>query len=184
MSTSDLITSNEPRDIPGFPGYMVSPDSSVYSCWTGGGKHSWITDTIQRKLKPGRLGKPGKQYHKVSLYIDGKATGCTVHSLVLLTFIGPRPDGCEACHINGNRFDNRLDNLRWDTHVANESDKVLHGTLPYGEQIHCSKLTSSQVLEIRQLRSRGLQYAEIAERFCLSDSTVGNIVRRETWKHI
>jgi hypothetical protein len=32
----------------------------------------------------------------------------------------------ETCHNNGNPADNRLENLRWDTHVANEADKRLH----------------------------------------------------------
>jgi hypothetical protein len=51
-----------------------------------------------------------------------------VHHLVLEAFVGPRPDGMEACHENGNSLDNRLSNLRWDTHAANMADQRRHGT--------------------------------------------------------
>lgn len=51
-----------------------------------------------------------------------------VHTLVLLAFVGPRTDGMEACHGNGQPADNRLANLRWDTSQANKLDAVRHGT--------------------------------------------------------
>lgn len=51
-----------------------------------------------------------------------------VHKLVLEAFVGPRPEGKEACHDNGNGMDNRLTNLRWDTHKANMADQFRHGT--------------------------------------------------------
>src|SRR3972149_11700760 len=35
------------------------------------------------------------------------------HRLVALTFLGPVPRGYEVDHINGNRTDNRLENLRY-----------------------------------------------------------------------
>src|SRR4051794_38956740 len=36
-----------------------------------------------------------------------------VHHLVLEAFVGQRPNGCEAAHLNGDRLDNRLENLIW-----------------------------------------------------------------------
>lgn len=51
-----------------------------------------------------------------------------VHKLVLEAFVGPRPPGLEACHNNGDGMDNRLSNLRWDTHQANMDDQLKHGT--------------------------------------------------------
>lgn len=50
-----------------------------------------------------------------------------VHHLVLEAFVGPRPDGFEACHGNGVRNDNRRENLRWDTRSANLRDRHAHG---------------------------------------------------------
>ena len=46
-----------------------------------------------------------------------------VHTLVLETFIGYRPDGLECCHWDNDKTNVKLDNLRWDTHSANLLDR-------------------------------------------------------------
>lgn len=45
-----------------------------------------------------------------------------VHTMVLESFIGPRPDDMEACHYDDNPANNVLFNLRWDTPHANAAD--------------------------------------------------------------
>ncbi len=45
--------------------------------------------------------------------------GEKVHRLVLRAFVGPAPPGYEADHINRDRADNRLVNLRWVTRSQN-----------------------------------------------------------------
>lgn len=56
-----------------------------------------------------------------------------VHRLVLEAFVGQCPDGMECCHNNGIANDNRLENLRWDTHENNNKDRKLHGKYPKGK---------------------------------------------------
>lgn len=51
-----------------------------------------------------------KQIH---LTLDGVRHTHAVHNLVLEAFVGPRPHRGAREHINGNRHDNRLINLRW-----------------------------------------------------------------------
>lgn len=87
-----------------------------------------------RVLKQTKSGPAGKQYLHVSL---GSANSRKVHRLVLLAFVGPCPPGMEACHNNGDRFDNRLSNLRWDTRSANNLDKNAHGTNHQANKTHC-----------------------------------------------
>lgn len=70
----------------------------------------------------------GEGYHEVGLNRGGKQRQMKVHRLVLEAFVGPCPDGMEGCHANGNPADNRLENLRWDTHSSNVADSVEHGT--------------------------------------------------------
>lgn len=64
----------------------------------------------------------------VSIHKPGHPRTCTVHGLVMLAFRGGTPAGLEICHNNGVATDNRLENLRFDTHVANMADAKAHGT--------------------------------------------------------
>ena len=61
----------------------------------------------------------GKGYLHVKLTKDNKTNVHKVHRLVLETFYGIAPEGKEADHINKNRKDNRITNLRWATSSEN-----------------------------------------------------------------
>lgn len=86
-----------------------------------------------RVLTPGSHG-----YLGLNLSDGSRRATRMVHRLVLEAFVGPCPDGMEACHANSNRTDNRLVNLRWDTPEANVTDRVTAGHVrsPTG-QTHC-----------------------------------------------
>jgi hypothetical protein len=119
-----------------------------------------------------------------------------IHRLVLETFVGPCPDGMEACHANGNRLDNRLENLRWDTKSANSLDAVQHGThggfknrgiCPQGRQGErhgMSKLTETDVRWIRYLRKAGVGPKELSEVYPVSPDHIRRIGNHEIWRHI
>lgn len=73
----------------------------------------------------------------MALYTNGERVECLVHRLVLLVFVGPCPDGMEACHGNDVPHDNRVENLRWDTRAANVADSVQNGTHDAARRTHC-----------------------------------------------
>lgn len=81
-----------------------------------------------RRFNPGRIlkqGLVGSGYLSVAFNVAGrKKANRLVHSLVLETFVGPRPTGMVACHVDSDRFNNRLDNLRWDTYASNYRDAM------------------------------------------------------------
>jgi hypothetical protein len=54
-------------------------------------------------------------------------------------FMGPTPVGLEVCHNNDDKADNRLTNLRFDTHLANMRDAVRNGLNPAAAQTHCGR---------------------------------------------
>ena len=68
---------------------------------------------------------------------DGGRWQVLVHHLVLLAFVGPRPDGMEGCHWNDDPADNRVENLRWDTRSGNIQDSVRNGTHHMARRTHC-----------------------------------------------
>lgn len=76
-------------------------------------------------------------YHQVSLQRERKVFRWTIHRIVMLAFAGPCPDGQEVCHENGDRSDNRLANLRYDTHSNNQKDQAKHGTNPWAARTEC-----------------------------------------------
>lgn len=60
-----------------------------------------------------------------------------VHRLVLFTFVGPCPEGMEACHWNDVPSDNRLENLRWAPRGDNNLDRVRNGIHHNAKKTHC-----------------------------------------------
>lgn len=77
-------------------------------------------------LSAGRLlaGGTYKDGHKhVTLCREGKRRTFTVHSVIMLTFVGPRPEGLEIRHLNGVPDDNRVVNLAYGTALENAEDR-------------------------------------------------------------
>ncbi len=58
---------------------------------------------------------------------EGKTRTFRVHTLVLLAFVGPREGSMQAAHFDGDRSNNRLENLRWALPHGNMSDQA-HAT--------------------------------------------------------
>ena len=106
-----------------------------------------------------------------------------IHVLVAAAFIGPRPEGLEINHIDGNRYNNRATNLEYITHTANYAHAVAMGLMAKGESNPSAKLTVEQVREIRAM-ARTCTYEEIARIFNVDQSNVYCIVKRKTWKHV
>jgi hypothetical protein len=172
--------------VPNFPAYCAGDDGSVWSCirrtrrQVGRGTISILSDKWHKLKESDTRG-----YKYVWLCRDKKYFRTTVHKIVLETFVGPRPEGMEGCHFpDRDRSNNRLENLRWDTRAANTLDMAAHGTKPRGEESHASKLTESDVREVRRLASEGWTHKKICDRFGISKSAVQCVVSRKTWKHV
>ena len=171
------------RDIQNFPGYKVGSDGTVWSARKiagfGKNRHSIITDKWKRLLaNPGLNGYP-------IVTLCPALQVFYVHRLVLEAFVGPCPDGMESCHNDGNRSNNHVSNLRWDTRKGNFADCVKHGTRNYGENNGVSKLTDDLVRRIREEYATGkITQRELAAKYECAQMTVSCIIRRITWKHI
>lgn len=58
------------------------------------------------------------------------------------------------------------------------------GNRPLGEDNNMSKLTTSDVVEIRRLCAAGAAQRGVAARFGVTQSAVSVVVRRKSWKHV
>jgi hypothetical protein len=104
--------------VPGFPLYLAGDDGSVWSKWSG----KW------ERLKP--FVHWGSGHLRVNLSVahnPGKKRPTYLHNVILWAFVGPEPfAGAEGLHVNGDKFDCRLANLRWGTRGDNNRDRTRH----------------------------------------------------------
>lgn len=167
------------KDIPGYEGrYQASDQGRVKAL---------ARITVTRRVgEADRLIARGERfltqypdrygYLQVSLRSQPKK----VHTLVALTFIGPRSKGADIAHGNGNKVDNRLLNLRYATQAENAQDREAHGRTARGELVATAKLTAEKVAHIRSLRGVHKQI-EIAARFGISQTQVSAIQLGKSW---
>lgn len=71
--------------------------------------------------------------------------------------------------------------LRWATRKENEQDRILHGTAQRGEKVNTSKLSETQVREIRRL-SETMWPGELAKKFGVTKTTIWMIANRKSWQ--
>lgn len=159
-----------------YTGYRVGDDGSIWSCRSPNGrgplKNKW------KRLQPVFV----SGYKAINLYRRGKSP-CSklIHRLVLEAFVGPCPDGLEACHFpDRDRRNSSLANLRWDTNAANKEDSRIHGTRIMGEKCKGHKLTEDQVILIRK---GGYSDTKFANMFGVRRAAVFRARRGVTWKH-
>jgi hypothetical protein len=170
---------DEFREIAEFPGYRVNRKGVIKSCWARRGRSVESTDSW-RPLKPILRGG----YPTVNLARGGKKTACKIHRLVLHAFVGPCPDGMVGCHNDGDRANNDVSNLRWDSYKANADDTLRHGTRVLGSMCRSSKLTEDEVVQIRRQRAEGESIGDLAVRFGVTCENIKAIVYRRSWRHV
>lgn len=172
----------EYRAIKGFRRYLIGNDGSVWSCISRGGRTRGMITTNWHRMSPDRL---HAGHNRLALLDDnGRAHRFRVSHLVLEAYIGPRPEGCIACHGPAGPTDDSVGNLSWGTSASNAADRTRDGTELLGEDKPQAKLTTSDVLMIRQMRREGRTLKYISDRLLVSIAQVSNIVNNKQWKHV
>ena len=121
-----------------------------------------------------------RRYCFVVLSNHGETKQHYVHRLVLEAFVGPAPDGFEACHFDGDANNNSINNLRWGSHTSNQQDMAAHGNSNRGQKQHRSKLSESDVRQIRTLHP-AVSANQLSDRFAVSIRTIYDVLERRTW---
>lgn len=108
-----------------------------------------------------------------------------VHSMMLIAFVGPRPKNMVAAHLNGNKTDNRIENLKWVTQKENQSHRKIHGTFYFGQQMSHSKLKNSDIKKIfKDYNVNGFTQKQIGQKYGISRSAISLILLKKTWKQV
>lgn len=121
---------------------------------------------------------------RVSLSKDSKISYRMTHTLVLLAFVGDKPEKTECCHIDGNPANNNLSNLYYGTRSQNISDAKRHETFPMGEHRPGALLNPQKALEIYKLCQNGMSDKEIANKFNVTKGCVVQIRLGKNWKEV
>src|SRR4029077_1427245 len=159
------------RRVPNYDRYEVSSFGRVRNFWTG------------------RVLKPGQQRHgyfAVRL-ARNNTTGPSIpiHRLVAKVFLGPIPNGKEVHHIDHNKQNNLVSNLRYVTHQENVRSCWENGRLSKkGSENSFSKLNESQVKEILTVKKFHGRNRQLAIKYCVDECTILDINKGRTWTHI
>lgn len=161
--------------IPGWENYGVSKDGSVARIKGGvkGASPGLVLSQHEHKTRG---------YLTVRLYDKARQKTFDVHRLVAMTFLGDVPKGMHVCHNNGIKTDCRLSNLRIDTVVSNEKDKVLHQKTNRGERSGNNKYSENQIKDLKLRILKGETDQSLADDFGMSKSHVKNIRNGYKWK--
>lgn len=130
----------------------------------------------------------GRGYLHVKLYNGkGKPKSVTSHRIVASTFIPNLQDKPQINHIDGNKLNNKLENLEWCTHEENmfhvRTMNQRRSSIE-GENNISSKLTKNQVLEIREKYSKGgITMTKLGELYNTKYTNISSIINRKTWKY-
>ena len=156
------------RDIPSAPGYQASSLGKVRT------KDRMVLGRDGRsELHRGRVLKPQRMkngYLEVYVCNGKKRKHRTVHSLVAEAFLGAKPEGLDVMHGNGDRSDNRAENLSYGSRSEN-----LRSTYSYGGKQANGKLSLEDVDDIRLRLLRGQSCPEIAREYGVNPSAIYHI---------
>jgi hypothetical protein len=153
-------------------------------------------------------------YARVGLWVEGKNSFRTVHSLVAEAFIGPRPTGLEVNHKDGDKLNNQAENLEYMTRLENEQHAARLGLTAKGER-HMSRtrpealrrgddhylrrhpeqikrgannprsrMSEAQVASVKARLAAGESAIRIARDLSVSEGLIQGIKQRRTWRHV
>lgn len=164
----DSVTQVEWREVVEYPGYFVSSIGDVR----------------------GRSGRILKQGHHSAGYLsvgpvrDGKNVTTLVHRLVAAAFIGPIPAGHEVNHIDGNKKNNRAENLEYVTRRGNMSHARRIGLWDNrGEKNGQAKVSDAAIVRGCEL-AMTTTIADAAKEVGVPTYSLAAALSGSHWKHL
>lgn len=155
--------------------YYVSEDGNVYRKW----------DCGYKKMKQSKI--HNRNYYRSNLSINGKKVSYLTHRMVAECFI-PNPDNKpEVNHDDGNGLNNHISNLIWSTTIENREHAIENKLHSRGENHGSKKLTNLIVKKIQeeyQFKSKDCNTNSLSKKYDVNQSTIYNIIKKKTWKHI
>ena len=140
--------------------------------------------------KTGRILKPQKiarGYLGVNLSMGKKSFTKQIHRLVAIAFLDNPNKLPQVDHLDGNKHNNRVNNLEWVTPKVNIRRAYAKGLIKVrkGSEHNNAKYTDTQIISVcNMLIENTLSYEDISRLTNVSKSTISHIKNKSAWKHI
>lgn len=173
------------KDIKGSEGYyLVSNNGNVKTAARLVAHYRGGLSKLPEKIKSQAIHPQG--YMRVGFCKNGKMSSHSVHRLVAIAFISNKENKQEVNHINGNKSDNRVENLEWCTPKENMDHAYAQNLVPIlsGESSYSSFLKENDVVNIRNADFKKISRKQLAQKYKVSVPTIFDIIKRKTSKHI
>lgn len=166
------------KDIPGYPGYQASSTGFIRSFKRRGRSLLLHKQGRPRLLK--QIKNPFGYYRVGMMREDGLQGGMVVHRAVMFAFHGPVGSEVLVRHLDGDKTNNRLDNLAYGDETDNARDlreaRLRDGTA------HISDDTVREIREKAAKMGHG-RIKALAAEYNLAFGTVSNIVNQKTYRN-
>jgi hypothetical protein len=144
----------------------------------------WKRDSINKKL----IGKEAGTKNKITGYVTVSMDSgqYSAHRIVMALTNGVCPHDMQVNHINGNKSDNRIENLELVTAKENVQHALRTGlTKPcFGEANSAAIITEKIVLEMYEHFRKGLSNEEVADIYNIEWKHASLIRCGKRWKHL
>lgn len=167
--------SEEWRDIPGFDGkYQASSYGRIRS----------LSFNKTKQIRPLSISQNRAGYCLVALQINNKSKRILVHRLIALTFIPNKDNKPQVNHIDGDKSNNRLDNLEWVT--GKENVRHFHHVLmkrPIKIQSGRKRGWQSKPVICVETGERYESIASAARSIGVSEKAISQLLKNPTNRH-
>lgn len=155
----------------GYDKYAVTRDGKIYSIRSG-------------RFMTNASNKDGTGYETIGLSKDGVKERFLVHRIVAMAYI-PNPENKPTVnHINGNKKDNRVENLEWNTYREQQLHAIETGLKPT-QHIRTDRSADDETVHlVCQYIMQGFTRKEISEMLGVSPWLVKNIISGKQYKDI
>jgi hypothetical protein len=139
-----------------------------------------IRNKNTKHVKSLRMGKSG--YLRATLYPSGKTYN--IHQLVAKTYLQKDKEGLVVNHKDGNKLNNKLENLEWVSasyNCVHAYKNKLNTNKPSGKKVVVPK---DLIKRIRYGDLRGVCKYELSERFGFHWVTFRDVINGKTYKNV
>lgn len=173
------------KDIPHFPGYQASTEGRIRSVDRMMEKRCDKTPFLLR----GKVLKPidnGNGYKAVNLMREGdyRYRRYYIHRLVLETFV-PEHDKhqTDVNHLDGDKSNNRLNNLEWCTRSENNYHAYNIGLHVSGESHPQAKYSAELISAIKSRHANGERVCDLSREYGIPHQYVSGILNGKKRTH-